>query len=71
MDGMQGLHCLFWNKPAHEVVSVTTLSHCAFLLLCLQVSIFGQALALMTQQGTKRALFQALSLSHKEQETIP
>lgn len=59
----------FGINPAHEVASVTTLSHCAFLLVCLQISIFGQALALKTQQGTKHALFQTLSLSHKEQDT--
>lgn len=61
----------FGINPAHEIVSVTTLSHCAFLLFCLQISIFGQALALKTQQGTKHALFQTPSLSHKRQEIVP
>lgn len=61
----------FELNPTHEVVSVTTLGHCAFLLFCIEISVFGQALALKTQQGRKHALFQTLALPHKEQETVP
>ena len=64
----------FGINPAHAVVAVTTLRLCAVLLCfrwcCLQVSVFGLALALKTPQGTKHALFQTLPLPHGQQQSV-